>query len=57
MTKDEILEKVKQREYEKRCVDANVCPTCGLNLGYDDDNNKVCRRCNLSFPFMVRGAQ
>ncbi len=50
MTKDEILARVEKREFEKRCVDANICPTCGGNLSMDRDA-PVCASCSLSFPY------
>lgn len=55
MNKEEILRKVEQREYEKRCVDAGICPECGADLSIDGDDNlldKVCRPCNLSWPYV-----
>jgi len=47
-----IIEKVKEREFEKRCYNAGICPDCGGNLGEDDDVGKVCRPCNRCFPFL-----
>lgn len=50
MTEDEILARVEKREFEKRCVDANICPTCGGNLSMDE-GTPVCASCSLSFPY------
>ena len=51
----EILEKVKQHEYKKRCVDARICPKCGEYLSFHPRDrggrfsNKVCRECNITW--------
>ena len=55
MTKDEILARVEGREFEKRCVDVNICRKCGGNLSFEDDGGqtiKTCVPCNLSFPYV-----
>lgn len=54
MEKAEILKKVKQREYEKRCVNVKICPECGGNLVTGEDGHlldHVCKACNLSWPY------
>jgi len=55
MTKEEILAKVEEREYENRCVNAKICPKCGGNLSIKDCGHlldAVCNPCNLSFPYV-----
>ena len=54
MDKQEIIKKVEEREFNIRCVKAGICPHCGGNLTkYNDSNfiDKVCYKCNLSFPY------
>ena len=54
MNKTEILERVKEREFNQRCINAGICPHCGGNLTKDNDShfiNKICYKCNLSFPY------
>jgi len=49
-SRDEILEKVEQREFVIRCVAVDICPTCEYMLcNVDDNNSKVCNKCNLIF--------
>ena len=52
--KAEILKRVEQREYEKRCVMARICPYCGEDLAISNDclSSGICKRCNLSFPYV-----
>lgn len=53
MRKVEILKKVKQREYEKRCIDVRICPECGGDLvDGDDDRDHICKACNLAWPYI-----
>ena len=55
LSRQEILERVKEREFKKRCVDAAICPECGGNLSQKDDGHlidHVCVPCNLSFPYV-----
>jgi hypothetical protein len=32
MTRDEILKKIEEKEYVKRCLAVNICPACGRDL-------------------------
>lgn len=53
--KETLLLMVEQREFEKRCLNVNLCPKCGKDLSVgigqaDADVIKVCKHCNLSFP-------
>jgi len=45
----EILAKVKEREYQKRCVNAGICPMCGATLKkkYHEGVDLVCVPCNV----------
>ena len=56
MDKKEIIKKVEEREFNIRCINAGICPHCGDNLtkeGYGDYFiDKICRKCNLSFPYV-----
>lgn len=54
MYKDEILKKVEQREYEKRCVNVRICPKCGGDLTTSDHSgdeyvDKECKVCNIGW--------
>ena len=55
MDKQEIIKKVEEREFNIRCINACICPHCGLNLTKEDSGHfidKVCHKCNLSFPYL-----
>lgn len=48
--KEAILLMVEEREFKQRCLNVNLCPECGMDLGRDQyEEFKICRRCNLSF--------
>lgn len=58
MERSKILKKVEQREYEKRCVNVRICPTCGQDLvsAYDGDSaDRVCKACNLCWDYVQNG--
>ena len=55
MDKKEIIKKVEEREFNIRCINAGICPHCGDNLTKEHDShfiNKICYKCNLSFPYI-----
>ena len=37
LTREQILEKVKEEEHRQRCLNASICPDCGGKLGLSDD--------------------
>ncbi|KKN33244.1 hypothetical protein LCGC14_0805830 [marine sediment metagenome] len=57
--KAEILKKVKQREYEKRCVNVRICPICGQDLVCmcegESASDRTCRACNLCWDYVQNG--
>ena len=49
INKKEILKKVEKKEFIRRCIAVDICPTCGNMLYKVDNCNKVCNNCNLIF--------
>ncbi len=51
--KEAALLMVEKREFEQRCLNVNLCPECGKDLGRDQyEKSKICRHCNLDFPHL-----
>lgn len=60
LTRMEILNKVAELEFEKRCIAVNVCPKCGTDLVILRDidepegstliQEKYCIPCKLHWP-------
>ncbi len=58
LTKSEILEKVKELEYKKRCVNVRICPTCGQDLvsAFNGSSiDRVCKACNQCWDYIQNG--
>jgi hypothetical protein len=54
MTKNEILMKVEDKEFQKRCFAAGVCHKCGGDLRCtevweDGGIDKVCEECGMKY--------
>jgi len=47
MFKQEILKRVEEREFEKRCIKVLICPNCGndLIIGFDGSSYLKCEDC------------
>jgi hypothetical protein len=54
MTKQKILMKVMDKEFEKRCLAAGVCYKCGgdlccIEVWEDGGIDKVCKECGTKY--------
>jgi len=55
MNREEILKKVEEVEYERKCIATGICPACGGDLESYEIDYRRCYRCRECSTIYYKG--